>query len=127
MAQFAVVAGMFHLFTHAFFKALLFLASGSVMHAMGGRDRHEASSAASASGCPITHWTFAIGALALSGILPIFAGFWSKDEVLTSLKRPPRLRTPPAAPAGAGLIRRLLGGDPHRLHDRLLHRPGLSS
>ena len=75
---------MFHLFTHAFFKALLFLGSGSVMHAMGGVIdmrrfgglRHR---------LPYTCWTFAVGALALAG-LPPFAGFWSKDEILAALK-----------------------------------------
>ena len=84
VARLAVVAGMFHLFTHAFFKALLFLASGSVMHAMGGVIdmrrfrglRHR---------LPYTCWTFAAGGLALAGIFP-FAGFWSKDEILAALK-----------------------------------------
>ncbi len=84
VAQVAVIAAMFHLFTHAFFKALLFLGSGSVMHAMGGVIdmrrfrglRHR---------MPITHWTFAIGALALSGIPPL-AGFFSKDDILAALK-----------------------------------------
>lgn len=74
------VAGMFHLFNHAFFKALLFLGSGSVNHTtgtfdmryMGGLRRH----------MPITFWTFLIASLALAGIFP-FSGFWSKDEVLT--------------------------------------------
>lgn len=83
-AQLAVVAAMFHLFTHAFFKALLFLASGSVMHAMGDVIdmrrfrglRHR---------LPFTCATFAVGALALSGIFPL-SGFFSKDEILTSLK-----------------------------------------
>ena len=85
VAEFAVIAAMFHLFTHAFFKALLFLASGSVMHAMGGViDMREFSGLRRR--LPYTCWTFAIGALALCGI-PIFAGFFSKDEVLTSLKR----------------------------------------
>ena len=84
VAKLAVFAAMFHLFTHAFFKALLFLASGSVMHSMGGvidmrrfrglRYR-----------MPITCWTFAVGGLALSGIPP-FAGFFSKDEILLALK-----------------------------------------
>ena len=84
VAAFAIIAGMFHLFTHAFFKALLFLASGSVMHAMGGViDMREFSGLRKR--LPITHLTFAVGALALCGI-PIFAGFFSKDEVLTSLK-----------------------------------------
>jgi len=84
MAAFAVIAAMFHLFTHAFFKALLFLASGSVMHAMGGViDMREFGGLRKR--LPITHATFAVGALALCGI-PIFAGFFSKDEILTSLK-----------------------------------------
>ena len=89
LASFAVIAGMFHLFTHAFFKALLFLASGSVMHAMGGVIdmrrfgglRHR---------MPITCWTFAAGALALCGIFP-FAGFFSKDEILSSLEQASRV------------------------------------
>jgi NADH-quinone oxidoreductase subunit L len=84
VARFALVAGMFHLFTHAFFKACLFLASGSVMHSMGGVIdmrrfrglRHR---------MPHTHITFAMAALALSGIFP-FAGFFSKDEILLALK-----------------------------------------
>ena len=78
-------AAIFHLFTHAFFKALLFLGSGSVMHAMGGVIdmrrfgglRHR---------LPTTYWTFAVGALALSGIPPL-AGFFSKDEILIALKQ----------------------------------------
>jgi NADH-quinone oxidoreductase subunit L len=83
VAQLAVVAAMFHLFTHAFFKALLFLAAGSVMHAMvdvvdmrrfrGLRDR-----------LPYTCWTFAIGGLALAGLFPL-AGFFSKDEILLAV------------------------------------------
>jgi NADH-quinone oxidoreductase subunit L len=96
VAQLAVVAGMFHLFTHAFFKALLFLASGSVMHAMGdvidmrrfGGLRHR---------LPYTHATFAVGALALAGIFPL-AGFFSKDEILLAL----RSASHAAAPLGWG-------------------------
>jgi proton-translocating NADH-quinone oxidoreductase chain L len=83
VGQLAVVAAMFHLFTHAFFKALLFLAAGSVMHAMGdvidmrrfGGLRHR---------LPHTCRTFAVGALALSGIFPL-SGFFSKDEILLAL------------------------------------------
>jgi NADH-quinone oxidoreductase subunit L len=76
----AVAAGMFHLFTHAFFKALLFLAAGSVMHAMGDViDMRHFSGLKRI--LPITHWTFLCGALALAGF-PFLSGFWSKDEIL---------------------------------------------
>ena len=75
-------AGLFHLFTHAFFKALLFLGAGSVIHAvhsnnmsdMGGLRRH----------MPDTYRTFVMGALALAGVFPL-SGFWSKDEILATL------------------------------------------
>jgi NADH-quinone oxidoreductase subunit L len=87
----APISGIFHLFTHAFFKGLLFLGAGAVIHSvehafhhaevhddpqdirnMGGLRRH----------MPWTAWTFLIACLAISGIFP-FAGFWSKDEILT--------------------------------------------
>ncbi|MDR4508992.1 MAG: NADH-quinone oxidoreductase subunit L [Candidatus Brocadiaceae bacterium] len=76
----AFTAGVFHLMTHAFFKALLFLGSGSVIHAMSGEQdmrkmgglRHH---------IPITYKTFLIGTVAIAGIPP-FAGFFSKDEIL---------------------------------------------
>jgi NADH-quinone oxidoreductase subunit L len=75
-----ITAGMFHLLTHAFFKALLFLGAGSVMHAMGNViDMRQFGGLRRLM--PITHWTFLIGCLALSGIFPL-AGFWSKDAVL---------------------------------------------
>ena len=73
-------AGIFHLYTHAFFKALLFLGSGAVIHAlhgeqdirnMGGLKRY----------LPITYWTFLIGSLAIAGV-PFLSGFFSKDEIL---------------------------------------------
>ncbi|MBX7105994.1 MAG: NADH-quinone oxidoreductase subunit L [Gemmataceae bacterium] len=84
LAAFAVTAAIFHLFTHAFFKALLFLASGSVMHAMGHViDMRRIGGLRKA--LPITHWTFFIGAMALAG-LPPFSGFWSKDEILAVAK-----------------------------------------
>ena len=78
------VGAVFHLFTHAFFKALLFLGAGSVSHSgshhsfdmkkeMGGLRKY----------MPITFWTFLIGSAALAGIAPL-AGFWSKDEILAS-------------------------------------------
>jgi NADH-quinone oxidoreductase subunit L len=78
-----VTSGMFHLFTHAFFKALLFLGAGSVMHAMGGViDIREFGGLKKKM--PTTHWTFLFGCLALSGIVP-FAGFWSKDAILDAV------------------------------------------
>ncbi|MBI4511906.1 MAG: NADH-quinone oxidoreductase subunit L [Deltaproteobacteria bacterium] len=76
----AFVAGIFHLFTHAFFKAGLFLGAGSVMHAMG--DRTEIMEMGGLrKKLPFTHATFFIYCLAIAGIFP-FAGFFSKDEVL---------------------------------------------
>ncbi|MCI0183385.1 MAG: NADH-quinone oxidoreductase subunit L [Acidibacillus sp.] len=77
----AYVSGMFHLMTHAFFKALLFLAAGSVIHAIDTQDLFEMGGLRKYM--PITHATFLAGALALSGIPP-FAGFWSKDDILTA-------------------------------------------
>jgi NADH-quinone oxidoreductase subunit L len=76
---FSYTAGIFHLFTHGFFKALLFLGAGSLIHSahsnnmsdMGGMRRH----------MPVTFWTFLIGSLALMAVPPL-AGFWSKDEIL---------------------------------------------
>jgi NADH-quinone oxidoreductase subunit L len=76
-------AAMFHLMTHALFKALLFLGAGSVMHAMGGViDMNRFGGLRKIM--PTTHWTFVIGALALAGVPPL-AGFFSKDEILVSL------------------------------------------
>jgi NADH-quinone oxidoreductase subunit L len=73
-------AAVFHVFTHAFFKALLFLAAGSVMHAMGGElDIRKMSGIRKVM--PITNLAMFIGCLALAGVPP-FAGFWSKDEIL---------------------------------------------
>jgi len=78
-----IVAGMFHLFTHAFFKALLFLGAGSVMHAMGGViDIRQFGGLRKLM--PVTFATFAVGCLALAGIVPL-AGFWSKDDILAAL------------------------------------------
>jgi NADH-quinone oxidoreductase subunit L len=83
LATSAVVAAIFHLFTHAFFKALLFLAAGSVMHAMGnvidmrrfGGLRYL---------LPTTRWTFLCGAAALAGV-PLLSGFWSKDDIFAAV------------------------------------------
>ncbi|MHB8995390.1 MAG: NADH-quinone oxidoreductase subunit L [Armatimonadota bacterium] len=76
------VAGMFHLLTHAFFKALLFLGSGSVIHCCS-EEQNMWEMGGLAKKAPITYWTFWIGTLALMGIFP-FAGFFSKDEILAS-------------------------------------------
>jgi NADH-quinone oxidoreductase subunit L len=82
LATLAVTAAIFHLFTHAFFKALLFLASGSVMHAMGGViDMRHFSGLRKVM--PTTHWTFLCGAAALAGF-PLLSGFWSKDNILAT-------------------------------------------
>ncbi|MCR2807487.1 NADH-quinone oxidoreductase subunit L [Paenibacillus soyae] len=75
----SLAGGIFHLFTHAFFKALLFLAAGSVIHAAHTQDVREMGGLGSRM--KTTAWTFAIGALALSGIPPL-SGFWSKDLIL---------------------------------------------
>jgi len=82
MAAGGYTAGLFHLFTHAFFKALLFLGAGSVIHAVhsnnmtdiGGLKKH----------MPKTYWTFIVGSVSLAGVVPL-AGFWSKDEILGTL------------------------------------------
>ncbi|MCA9982121.1 MAG: NADH-quinone oxidoreductase subunit L, partial [Anaerolineales bacterium] len=100
----AYVAGMFHLITHALFKALLFMGSGSIIHGMehghhhyldhhgghgddhhGGHDDFDPQDMRTMGGLrhkmPWTFWTYIVGTLALAGIFP-FAGFWSKDEIL---------------------------------------------
>jgi NADH-quinone oxidoreductase subunit L len=76
----AFAAGIFHLMTHAFFKALLFLGAGSVMHALAG-ELDMRKMGALKPHMPRTYWTFLVGTLAISGIFP-FAGFFSKDEIL---------------------------------------------
>jgi len=78
----AYVYAMFHLFTHAFFKALLFLGSGSVIHGMGG-EQDIRKMGGLFKHMKVTAVTFIIGALALSGIPPL-AGFFSKDKIITS-------------------------------------------
>ena len=76
----AYAAGIFHLMTHAFFKGLLFLAAGSVIHAMGG-EQDMLKMGGLRKKIPITYWTMLIATLAIAGI-PGFAGFFSKDEIL---------------------------------------------
>ena len=88
----AYVAAVFHLVTHAFFKALLFLGSGSVIHGMEHGVLHTGNHAVDPQNMfnmgglrrrmPVTFWTFLIGGFALSGFPLITAGFWSKDEIL---------------------------------------------
>jgi NADH-quinone oxidoreductase subunit L len=76
----AFAAGVFHVFTHAFFKALLFLGAGSVIHAMSG-EQDMRNMGALRNRIPTTYWTMFIATLAIAGIPP-FAGFFSKDEIL---------------------------------------------
>jgi NADH-quinone oxidoreductase subunit L len=73
-------AGIFHVSTHAYFKALLFLSAGSVMHALGNETDMRKMGGLKDK-LPVTYKVFLIGALALAGI-PVLAGFWSKDEIL---------------------------------------------
>lgn len=78
-SELGMAAGIFHLFTHAFFKALLFLGAGSVIHAVHKQDMQDMGGLFGKM--KITAITFGIGTLALSGLFP-FAGFWSKDAIL---------------------------------------------
>ncbi len=83
----AYASGVFHLMTHAFFKGLLFLAAGSVIHAMGG-DQEMPHMGGLRSKIPITFWCMFIATFAISGI-PGFAGFFSKDEILEAARSGP--------------------------------------
>jgi len=76
----AYAAGIFHLVTHAFFKALLFLGSGAVIHALAGEQDLRRMGGLRKE-LPVTYWTFLIGALAIAGV-PLLSGFFSKDEIL---------------------------------------------
>jgi NADH-quinone oxidoreductase subunit L len=78
----AYTAGLFHLFTHAFFKGLLFLCAGSVIHAVHSNNMSDMGGLRKPM--PWTYRTFLAGSLALAGIFPL-AGFWSKDEILASI------------------------------------------
>jgi NADH-quinone oxidoreductase subunit L len=87
----AVGAGMFHLVTHAFFKALLFLAAGNIIHALAG-EQDLRKMGGLWERLPVTRWLFLIGTLALAGVPPL-AGFFSKDEIIAAgLARGPLLR-----------------------------------
>jgi NADH-quinone oxidoreductase subunit L len=88
----AYAAGIFHLMTHAFFKGLLFLCAGSVIHAMGGeQDMRKMGGLRKA--IPITFWTMFIATFAISGV-PGFAGFFSKDEILEAAQSGPHANLP---------------------------------
>ena len=102
---------IFHVYTHAFFKACLFLGAGSVIHALGG-EQDIRKMGGLAKKIPVTFVTFAIATAAIAGIPPL-AGFWSKDEILwfAFAQQPRRL-------AAA-----LDGGRGHRAADRVLHVP----
>lgn len=78
----AYATALFHVVTHAFFKALLFLGAGSVIHAMGGEQDIRRMGALKKA-MPVTHATFLVGTLAISGVPPL-AGFFSKDEILAN-------------------------------------------
>ena len=98
----AYVAAIFHMITHAFFKGLLFLGSGSVIHGMEGEQDMRRMGGLRKK-MPITAFTFMIGWLAIAGF-PFFAGFFSKDEILLFAfdKSPscgPSAWSPPCSPA----------------------------
>ena len=76
------MSSMFHLFTHAMFKALLFLGAGSIIHAVHSNEMKDMGGLRKYM--PLTHWTFLIACLAIAGIPP-FSGFVSKDEILTAV------------------------------------------
>ena len=76
----AYSAGIFHLYTHAFFKALLFLGSGAIIHALHGEQDLRRMGGLRKE-LPVTYWTFLAGALAIAGV-PLLSGFFSKDEIL---------------------------------------------
>jgi NADH-quinone oxidoreductase subunit L len=86
----AWIAAIFHLLTHAFFKGLLFLGSGSVIHALHEAGIHDQTASQDIRNMgqlrkrlPVTYWTFLIGALANAGVVPL-SGFWSKDDIISN-------------------------------------------
>ena len=83
----AYAAGVFHLMTHAFFKGLLFLAAGSVIHAMGG-EQDMRKMGGLRKKIPVTYWTMFAATLAIAGV-PLFSGFFSKEAILDAAKEGP--------------------------------------
>jgi NADH-quinone oxidoreductase subunit L len=83
LGSLSVTAAMLYLLAHGFFKALLFMASGSVIHAT--EEQEVSKLGGLIKKMPITGWTFAIGALAMAGLVPL-SGFWAKDEILVALE-----------------------------------------
>ncbi len=83
MGVIGLAAAVFHLIVHAFFKAMLFMCSGSVIHGCGG-EQNMKKMGGLARRMPVTYWTMWIGALALAGIFPL-AGFWSKDHMMAAV------------------------------------------
>jgi NADH-quinone oxidoreductase subunit L len=88
-----IAVGLFHLITHAFFKALLFLGAGSVIHASGGEQDIRRMGGLRRL-MPVTFAAYAVGMLALSGFPLLFSGFWSKDAILEAAHRWPVSRGP---------------------------------
>jgi len=126
----AFATGIFHLMTHAFFKALMFLVAGAVIHALSGEQdiRHMGGLRRK---LPVLYWTFMAAALAIAGVFP-FAGFFSKDEILWEALR---FRGPVVWALGAAgalmtsfyifrLVFVVFHGTPR--HDKHVHAPSLS-
>ena len=88
-----VVVGMFHLITHAFFKALLFLGAGSVIHGVG-EEQDIRKMGGLRKWMPLTFGTYSVGMMALAGVPVFFSGFWSKDEILHAAHAWPVSRGP---------------------------------
>ena len=95
----AFTAGMFHVMTHAFFKACLFLGAGSVMHAMSGEQDMRKMGGLKAK-LPITYRTFLIASLTIAGVPPL-AAFFSKDAILGAAFEPVRASTSCSGPSAS--------------------------
>ena len=114
----AFSAGVFHLMTHAFFKGLLFLAAGSVIHAMGG-EQDMRKMGGLRKKIPVTFWTMFMATLAIAGA-PGFSGFFSKDEILNAgaARRVPSLWALGRSDRGAHFVLHVPLAVPHVLRQR---------